>query len=80
MYFIHPGVLTENKEQAAILFKAINQLPEKQKTAFMLQKIQDMSQQNIAEIMELSEGAVESLLMRAKANLKKLLSNYYSSI
>jgi len=78
--FVHPGVVAENREQAAILFKAIDQLPEKQKTAFMLQKIQDLSQQKIAEIMELNEGAVESLLMRAKGNLKKLLTNYYSSL
>jgi RNA polymerase sigma factor (sigma-70 family) len=78
--FIHPGVITENKEQAAILFGAINKLPENQKTAFILQKVQDMSQQKIAEVMELSEGAVESLLMRAKENLKKLLINYYSSL
>ena len=78
--FIHPGVLAENREQSAILFNAINQLPENQKTAFMLQKIQDLSQQQIAEIMELNEGAVESLLSRAKANLKKLLINYYSSL
>ena len=78
--FMHPGIITENKEQAAILFGAINKLPENQKTAFILQKVQDMSQQKIAEIMELSEGAVESLLMRAKANLKKLLINYYSSL
>jgi len=61
-------------------WQVINQLPENQKTAFMLQKIQDLSQQKIAEIMELSEGAVESLLSRAKANLKKLLINYYSSL
>ncbi len=78
--FIHPGVLAENKERSAILFNAINRLPEKQKTAFMLQKVQDMSQQKIAEVMQLNEGAVESLLMRAKGNLKKLLINYYSSI
>jgi RNA polymerase sigma factor (sigma-70 family) len=78
--FIHPGVLAENKEQSAILFKAINQLPENQKTAFILQKVQDLSQQKIAEIMQLNEGAVESLLMRAKGNLKKLLINYYSSL
>lgn len=78
--FMHPGVITENKEQAAILFGAINKLSENQKTAFILQKVQDMSQQKIAEVMELSEGAVESLLMRAKANLKKLLINYYSSL
>jgi len=78
--FMHPGIITENKEQAAILFGAINKLPENQKTAFILQKVQDMSQQKIAEVMELSEGAVESLLMRAKVNLKKLLINYYSSL
>jgi RNA polymerase sigma factor (sigma-70 family) len=75
----HPGILTENKEKAAILFKAINQLPDKQKTAFLLQKTQDCSQHKIAEIMQLSEGAVESLLTRAKTNLKKLLVNYYSA-
>lgn len=75
----HPGIITENKEKAAILFKAIEKLPDKQKTAFLLQKTQDCSQQRIAEIMQMSEGAVESLLTRAKANLKKLLINYYSS-
>ncbi len=78
--FVHPGILAENKEQAAILFAAINKLSEKQKTAFILQKIQDMSQQKIAEVMQLNEGAVESLLTRARTNLKKLLINYYSSI
>jgi RNA polymerase sigma factor (sigma-70 family) len=77
--FNHPGVMMENKEKAAILFKAVNTLPENQKTAFLLQKVQDCSQQKIAEIMQLKEGAVESLLMRAKTNLKKQLLNYYSS-
>ena len=78
--FIHPGILAENKERSVILFKAINQLPENQKTAFLLQKTQDCSQQKISEIMQLSEGAVESLLTRAKSNLKKQLTNYYSSL
>ena len=78
--FAHPGVLAENKERASILFEAINKLPENQKTAFILQKVQNMSQQQIAEVMGLKEGAVESLLMRAKTNLKKLLINYYSSL
>lgn len=78
--FVHPGVIAEHKEQSAILFKAINRLPENQKTAFLLQKTQDQSQQQIAEIMQLSEGAVESLLSRAKSNLKKLLANYYAQL
>ena len=75
--FHHPGVILENKENAAILFKAINWLPEKQKTAFLLQKLQGCSQRQTAEIMQTSEGAVESLLTRAKANLKKKLIKYY---
>lgn len=77
--FNHPGVIIENKERAAILFKALKHLPEKQKTAFVLQKTEGLSQQQIAQVMQLSEGAVESLLSRAKANLKKLLQQYYSS-
>ncbi|MGB0178002.1 MAG: RNA polymerase sigma factor, partial [Owenweeksia sp.] len=64
--FNHPGVLLENKERAAILFKAISRLPENQKVAFTLSKIDDKSYQEIAEIMQCSAGAVESLLHRAK--------------
>lgn len=75
--FHHPGMIMEQKENAAILFKAINGLPDKQKTAFVLQKAEGCSQQKIAEIMQMNEGAVESLLMRARANLKKTLINYY---
>lgn len=77
--FEHPGVVLEKKEKAAILFSAINSLPEKQKTAFLLQKIEQCNQQKIAEIMQLNEGAVESLLSRAKTNLKRQLINYYSA-
>ncbi|HZX59014.1 MAG TPA: RNA polymerase sigma factor [Mucilaginibacter sp.] len=77
--FYHPGVIVEQKEKAAILFKAISRLPDKQKTAFLLQKVEGCSQQKTAEIMQINEGAVESLLTRAKANLKKILINYYTS-
>jgi RNA polymerase sigma factor (sigma-70 family) len=77
--FNHPGVIAENREQAAILFKAIEQLPENQKSAFVLQKVEGLSIQEIAGVLNTSEGAVESLLSRAKANLKKLLREYYSS-
>ena len=75
--FYHPGVQLENKERAAILFKAIDKLPENQKTAFILSKIEDLSYSEIAEVMKLSVSSIESLLFRAKQNLQKLLSNYY---
>lgn len=75
--FNHPGVATEQKETATVLFKAIQQLPENQQTAFLLQKTESLSQNEIAGIMNLSIGAVESLLQRAKTTLRKLLEDYY---
>ncbi len=69
--FVHPGVLLEQKESAKILFKAIKGLPQNQQVAFTLKNIEMLSQQEIASIMQISEGAVESLLSRAKQNLKK---------
>lgn len=73
--FIHPGVLVEQKENAQFLFKAIKNLPENQKVVFTLKNIEMLSQQEIASIMHLTEGAIESLLQRAKQNLRKTLKN-----
>lgn len=75
--FEHPGVLLENKENAKALFKVIDTLPETQKTAFILSYIEDMPRQEVADVMETSLKAVESLLQRAKGNLKKKLENMY---
>lgn len=75
--FIHPGIELENKERAQILFKAINLLSEQQRTAYILHKVEQVSYNEIAAIMELSLSAVESLLFRAKQNLRKHLATYY---
>lgn len=75
--FVHPGVLLENKERSVYLFKAINTLPENQKTAFILARVENLGNKEISEIMQISVGAVESLLSRAKENLKKQLAYYY---
>ena len=71
--FNHPGVALDRKENAAKLFKAIAQLPENQKTAFTLHKLEDLSYQEISEVMQASVAAVESLMHRAKQNLRKML-------
>ena len=76
--FFHPGIKAENKENAAILFHAIEQLPENQKTAFILNKMENLSYREISDIMKLTEAAVDALLQRAKNNLKKTLKSYYS--
>ncbi|MBC7889948.1 MAG: RNA polymerase sigma factor [Ferruginibacter sp.] len=75
--FNHPGVQLEKKERSGELFKALKQLPDKQRIAFTLHKLEGQSHQEIAEIMNTSLYAVESLMGRAKSNLKKVLYNYY---
>jgi len=78
--FNHPGILAENKEKAAILSQAIEKLPENQKIAFTLHKLEDLSYDQISEIMRKSLSSVESLMHRAKLNLRKELFNYYKSL
>jgi len=75
--FNHPGILLDNKEKAAALFKALKKLPEKQRIAFTLHKMEGLSYQEIAAIMDISLYAIESLQVRAKNNLKKILKDYY---
>ena len=72
-HFNHPGILLEQKEGLASLFKHINSLPDNQKTVLILSKIEQKSQTEVSEIMNLSTKAVESLLQRAKTNLTKRL-------
>jgi len=75
--FDHPGIKLEQKETSRYLFQAIDTLPDNQKTAFVLAHIEELPQKEIAEIMDLSVKAVESLLQRAKGNLRKKLSSVY---
>lgn len=71
--FRHPGVQLEHSEQAAHLFKAVEALPDKQKMAFVLSYVENLPRQEVADVMEMSLKAVESLLMRAKSTLRKKL-------
>ena len=75
--FNHPGIQLENKEKSEILFAAINQLPETQRIVYTLNKIDDLSYQEVSEITNKSVSSIESLLFRAKKNLQKLLHDYY---
>jgi RNA polymerase sigma-70 factor (ECF subfamily) len=72
--FNHPGIELEQKEACQKIFEAINQLSDNQKTALILLKIEDKSQAETAEIMNLNVKALESLFQRAKNNLEILLN------
>lgn len=66
-----------DEDHRIALHNAIDALPDKQKTAFILNKYQDLSYHEIAEVMETTHSSVESLLFRAKQNLQKSLSDYF---
>jgi RNA polymerase sigma-70 factor (ECF subfamily) len=68
--------LVERERRAAIR-RAVDALPEKQRLAVLLHKYQEMDYAEIAEVLEISESALKSLLFRAyetlRARLKPLL-------
>jgi RNA polymerase sigma-70 factor, ECF subfamily len=61
----------EDKERQEILYKAVSTLPGLQQKAFILHHYDNLSYKEISEILGVSLSSVESLLFRAKANLRK---------
>ena len=64
-------------ESAKILYETIDSLGENQRIAFTLNKFDDLSYKEIADIMDMSLSSVESLIHRAKINLQKKLGSYF---
>jgi RNA polymerase sigma-70 factor (ECF subfamily) len=60
-------------EQAAIVKEALNNLPPDQKAVFILKTYDDMSYEQMAEVMDCSIGTVMSRLFRARRKLKRAL-------
>jgi RNA polymerase sigma-70 factor (ECF subfamily) len=56
--------------------EAIHSLPESQRMALVLRRYQDLSYDQIAEILDLSVPAVKSILFRARAELRRRLESY----
>ena len=55
---------------------ALDSLNERQKIAVLLNKFEEMSYDEIANVMDLSSKAVKSLLSRARAKLREVLQPY----
>ena len=56
--------------------KAIGELPETQRLALILRRYEELSYEQIAEILDLSVAAVKSVLFRARTELRARLVNY----
>jgi RNA polymerase sigma-70 factor (ECF subfamily) len=75
----NPEKTLAEKEKLTILQDALNTLPDNQKTAFLLSKQDGYSNSEIADILQTSVSAVESLVHRAKKNLHDKLYTYYQN-
>ena len=62
-----------DSEQSVRLLNALNELPTSQRVAVVLRIYDEMSYQEIAQIMDRSLSSVDSLLIRAKKNLHRKL-------
>ncbi len=76
----NPADVLVDKERVAVLQEALDGLPDNQKTAFLLSKQDGYSNQEIADILQTTVPAVESLIHRAKKNLKSRLERHYTAL
>lgn len=67
-----------NRQSTALLNELIEQLPQNQKAAIVLTHMQGFNNREVAQILGLGVRATESLLARARANLKSGYSVHYS--
>jgi RNA polymerase sigma-70 factor (ECF subfamily) len=71
-----PAQRIVQQELAALVQQALAGLNERQRTAVVLNKFEEMSYEEIAAVMNLSTKAVKSLLSRARGNLRQALKDY----
>jgi RNA polymerase sigma-70 factor (ECF subfamily) len=63
----------ESDERERMVAAAVDKLPARQRTAIMLTYGEGMSNAEVAEILDTSVSAVETLLVRGKQNLRRAL-------
>ncbi|MCW5688851.1 MAG: RNA polymerase sigma factor [Pseudolabrys sp.] len=69
------GEAAEQNERDRLVQQAIGQLPDRQRTAIVLTYGDGMSNAEVAEVMGTTVSAVETLLVRAKQNLRRGLGD-----
>ena len=71
-----PGERLEKDELARVLRRIVEELPERQRVAILLNKYEGLSYEEVAAAMDMSVMAVKSLLTRARVNIKEKLEPY----
>lgn len=68
-----PAARMEREEIAAVTQEALGELPEIFRTALVLRELEGMAYQEMAEVLGISIGTVESRLFRARARFREAL-------
>lgn len=71
-----PDAALFSKEARVALKQAIDSLPDDFRTVVMLRDVQNLSNQDVADILKLSIPAVKSRLHRARLMLRRMLGEY----
>ena len=73
---IHADEAAENVELREQILAAVDELDPKYQAAFVLREVEGLSLREIAEVLNLSEGAVKTRLHRARLHLRAALEPY----
>jgi len=71
-----PSDTCENNEITIAVQNALEKLPLRQKTVFIMKQIDGLKHEEIARILDISEGAVKATYFHAVNKLKVLLNKY----
>jgi len=69
----NPEALTSMRQQVQAVWKSARQLPERQRTVFLLRFVEDMDLLEIAAVTGMKEGTVKTHLFRAVTAVRKRL-------
>ncbi len=75
-WFSNPEEIYEKTELTDLIKRAVSELPDIYRTAFLLRDIEGFSNQETAEIMNISVPAVKSRILRARLQMRESLTNY----
>lgn len=73
---LQPDQIMEKERGRQAVWNALGELPDNQRTAVILARFEGMSQEEIADTLNLSVSSVKSLIFRARESLKSSLQSF----
>ena len=73
---VDPEEILERDELSTVIRKAVDELPDLYRVAFILRDIEGFSNNETADILNLSLPALKSRVLRARLKMREALSDY----